>query len=376
MQSLRQVKAVVIDKPEKMRMDSFPLPGIAEDALLLKVDESGVCGSDKHAYLGHSKLNFPVILGHEVMGTVEKLGAKAQETMLVGGGPLAEGDKVVIVPSSQSCGRCYNCIHTPHRTALCTGRTVYGFTNCETPPHLFGGFAQYIYIHSRSWVFKVPDRVLSRGVGVLVEPMAVATRAVERAYGRGIPHIGEGFGLGKTVAVLGAGPIGLLVIAVLKSVGAGRIIATDLSDTRLKMARRMGATDIISAAGPVEDRVQQVMDITDGVGVEIVFECAGVPQAFGEALELVSRGGMLVELGHYTDPGDVAVRPHLICRKDMDVLGVWAYPQIQFETALAALGQVEAPLEELITHRLPLAEAEDAIQMLGAEGVLKVVIKP
>ena len=376
MQSLRPVKAIIIDKQEKMRIDSFPLPGIAEDALLLKVDESGVCGSDKHAYLGHSELNFPVILGHEVMGTVEKLGAKAQETMLVGGGPLAEGDRVVIVPSSQSCGRCYNCIHTPHRTALCTGRTVYGFTNCEASPHLFGGFAQYMYIHPRSWVFKVPDRVLSRGVGVLAEPMAVATRAVERAYGRGIPHIGEGFGLGKTVAVLGAGPIGLLVIAVLKSVGAGRIIATDLSNTRLKMARRMGATDTISAAGPVEDRVQQVMDITDGVGVEIVFECAGVPQAFGEALELVSRGGMLVELGHYTDPGDVAVRPHLICRKDMDVLGVWAYPQIQFETALAALGQVEAPLEELITHRLPLAEAEDAIQMLGAEGVLKVVIKP
>ena len=110
------VEAVVIDKPGSMRIRSFPLPEIAEDALLLKVDAAGVCGTDKHAYLGHQKLNFPVILGREIAGTIEKLGAKAQEVMMIVGGPLAEGDEVAIVPSSQSCGRCYNCIHTPHKT--------------------------------------------------------------------------------------------------------------------------------------------------------------------------------------------------------------------------------------------------------------------
>jgi threonine dehydrogenase-like Zn-dependent dehydrogenase len=371
-----QVKAAVMVKPGSMEMRSFPKPEIGDDALLLKVDASGVCGSDKHAYLGHSQLNLPLILGHEVMGTIEELGSRAQEVMSVVGGPLSVGDKVAIVPSSQSCHKCYNCIHTPHRTALCTGRTVYGFTNCEEPPHIYGGFAEYMYIHPRSWVFKVPERVLSRGIGVLAEPMAVATRAVERTYGPGIPHIGEGYGIGRTVAVLGAGPIGLLVIAVLRSTGAGRIIATDLSDTRLEMARKMGATDTINASGGMEDRIQQVLELTDGVGAEIVFECAGVPQAFREGLELVSRGGTLIELGHYTDPGTVDIRPHLICRKDLDVLGVWAYPQIQFGTALMALAQVEAPLEELITHRLPLEEVESAIQMLGKEGVLKVVIEP
>ena len=117
-----QVKAAVMVEPGNMEMRSFPKPEIAEDSLLLKVYAAGVCGSDKHAYLGHSKLNSPVIPGHEVMGTIEELGPKAQESMSVVDGPLAEGDKVVIVPSSQSCGRCYNCIHTPHRTALCTER--------------------------------------------------------------------------------------------------------------------------------------------------------------------------------------------------------------------------------------------------------------
>ena len=371
-----QVRAAVMTEPGSIKIRSFSKPEIAEDALLLRVDAAGVCGSDMHAYLGHSKLNFPLIPGHEIMGTIEKLGPKAQESMSVVGGSLAEGNKVAIVPSSQSCGRCYNCIHTPHRTALCTGRTVYGFTNCEEPPHIYGGFAEYMYIHPRSWVFKIPERVLSRNIGVLAEPMAVATRAVERSHGAGIPHIAEGYGIGKTVAVLGTGPIGLLVTAVLRSTGAGRIIATDLSDTRLEMARRMGATDTINASGPMEDRVQQVMDLTDGVGPEIVFECAGIPQVFKEGLEMVARGGKLIELGHFTDSGSVDIRPHTICKKDVDVLGMWAYPQIQFGTALAALAQIEVPLEDMITHRLPLEEVENAIQMLGKEGVLKVVIEP
>jgi len=371
-----EVKAVVIDEPGSMGMQSFPMPEIDDDALLIKVDAAGVCGTDKHVYLGHLECNFPLILGHEVSGTIEKLGAKAEEFMMVVGGPLAEGDEVAIVPSSQSCGRCYNCIHTPHKTALCINRTVYGYSNCESPPHLLGGFAEYMYVHPKSWVFKVPDRVLDRGISVLAEPMAVATRTVERAYGPGIPHISEGFGFGKTVAVLGSGPIGLLVIAVLKSTGAGRIIATDLSDTRLEMARRMGATDTINATGPIEDRIQQVMDLTDGAGAEIVFECAGIPQVFSEALELAARGGKVVEVGHFTDPGKIPISPHLICKKDLDILGIWAYPQIQFQTALAALGQIDAPLEELISHRLPLEEAENSIHMLGKEGVLKVVIEP
>jgi len=371
-----QVKAAVLVEPGTMEMREFPKPEITDESILLKVDACGVCGSDKHAYLGHSKLNFPLILGHEMAGTIEKLGTKAQDVMSVVGGPLAEGDRVVIVPSSQSCGKCYNCIHTPHRTALCTGRTVYGFTSCEEPPHLFGGFAEYMYIHPRSWVFKIPEAVQSRGIGVLAEPMAVATRTVARSYGPGIPHIGEGYGIGKTIVVIGAGPIGLLVIAVLRGTGAGRIIATDLSDTRLEMARQMGATDVINASGSMEDRVQQVMDLTDGVGAEIVFECAGVPQAFKEGLELAARGGKLIEVGHYTDPGSVDINPHLICKKDLDVLGVWAYPQIQFGIALAALAQMQAPMEKLITQRLPLSETEAAIEMLGQDGVLKVVIEP
>jgi len=200
---------------------------------------------------------------------------------------------------------------------------------------------------------------------------------VERAFTPGIPQSGAGYGIGDRVAVLGSGPIGLMVVAVLRHTGAGLIIATDIVDSRLEMAKKMGADVIINAAETtIEERAQQVQDLTNGVGADIVIECAGLPVVFGEAIELVRRGGKVIELGHYCDSGNVEVNPHKICRKDIDIQGVWAYPQIQFETALEFLQRANAPLEELVTHYLPLEKFEEGIKMLGAEGVYKVVIKP
>lgn len=125
-----------------------------------------------------------------------------------------------------------------------------------------------------------------------------------------------------------------------------------------------------------EERIAQVQELTNGVGVDIVIECAGLPGVFVEALDLVRRGGTVIEVGHYTDSGSVEVRPHQICNKDLDICGVWAYPQIQFQTALDFLQTTTAPLNVLITQHLPLVQLEAGIQMLGQEGVYKVVIEP
>jgi L-iditol 2-dehydrogenase len=179
------------------------------------------------------------------------------------------------------------------------------------------------------------------------------------------------------VAVLGCGPIGLLVVAVLRDSGAGTIIATDLVDSRLDMAKQMGADIVINVGTTTpEERVEQIQELTNGVGVDIAIECAGIPMVFAEALDVVRRGGKVIEVGHYTDSGDTQVRPHQICNKDLDVCGVWAYPQIQFQTALDFLQITRAPLHKLITHHLPLHQLEKGIDMLGQEGVYKVVIEP
>ena len=373
---MSQVKAAVMVEPGKIEIQDFPRPKIADDALLMKVDQLGICGSDKHMYMGHTSLKFPVMPGHEVTGTVEEIGPLANEAMRVVGGPIKVGDKITVAPGSHGCGKCYFCLHVPHRPALCTNRIIYGFSNCEEPPYLVGNAAQYTYIHDRTWVFKIPNEIPEK-IRVLAEPAAVATRAVERCFAPGVPQVGAGYGIGKRVAVLGAGPIGLLVVAVLRHTGAGLIISTDIVESRLDMAKKMGADVTINVGETtLEERIEQVQELTDGVGADIVIECAGVPAVLAEAIELVRRGGKVIEIGHYCDSGEVSVNPHVICRKDIDLLGVWSYPQIQFATALEFLRRTKAPLEELVTHYLPLEKFEDGIKMLGTEGVYKVVVEP
>jgi L-iditol 2-dehydrogenase len=371
-----QVQAAVMLQPGQIEIREFEKPTPADDALLLQVDRVGICGSDKHMYLGHTALKFPVIPGHEVVGTVAEIGKNANQVMNVMGGPIKAGDRVTVVPGSKNCGRCYYCLHVPGRPTLCSGRTIYGFSNSETPPYLNGEFAEYTYIHGNSWVYKMPESVPEE-IRVLTEPVAVATRAVARACAPGLPQVGDGYSIGSRVAVLGCGPIGLLVVAVLRDSGAGTIIATDLVDSRLEMAKQMGANVVINVGDTTpEERVEQIQELTNGVGVDIAIECAGIPAVFSEALDVVRRGGKVIEVGHYTDSGDTRVRPHQICNKDLDVCGVWAYPQIQFQTALDFLQITRAPLHELITHHLPLHQLEKGIDMLGQEGVYKVVIEP
>ncbi|MCE2399927.1 zinc-binding dehydrogenase [Candidatus Poribacteria bacterium] len=371
-----QVQAAVMLQPGQIEIREFDKPTPADDSLLLQVDKVGICGSDKHMYLGHTALKFPVIPGHEVVGTVSEIGKNANQVMNVMGGPIKAGDRITVVPGSKNCGRCYYCLHVPGRPTLCSGRTIYGFSNSETPPYLNGEFSEYTYIHGNSWVYKIPKDIPEE-ISVLTEPVAVATRAVERACAPGLPQVGDGYSIGSSVAVLGCGPIGLLVIAVLRDSGAGTIIATDLVDSRLEMAEQMGADVVINVGNTTpEERVEQIQSLTNGVGVDIAIECAGIPAVFSEALDVVRRGGKVIEVGHYTDSGETQVRPHQICNKDLDVCGVWAYPQIQFQTALDFLQRTRAPLHKLITHHLPLNQLEIGIDMLGKEGVYKVVIEP
>ena len=371
-----QVQAAVMLQPGQIEIREYDKPTPEDDSLILQVDKVGICGSDKHMYLGHTALKFPVIPGHEVVGTVAEIGKDANKVMNVMGGPIKTGDRITVVPGSKNCGRCYYCLHVPGRPTLCSGRTIYGFSNSETPPYLNGEFSEYTYIHGNSWVYKIPDDIPEE-IAVLTEPVAVATRAVERACAPGLPQVGDGYSIGSSVAVLGCGPIGLLVIAVLRDSGAGTIIATDLVDSRLEMAQHMGADVAINVGDTTpEERVEQIQDLTNGVGVDIAIECAGIPAVFSEALDVVRRGAKVIEVGHYTDSGDTQVRPHQICNKDLDVCGVWAYPQIQFQTALDFLQRTRAPLHKLITHHLPLNQLEHGIDMLGKEGVYKVLIEP
>jgi L-iditol 2-dehydrogenase len=229
------------------------------------------------------------------------------------------------------------------------------------------------------WVYRVPDDVPPE-VAVLAEPMAVSSRAVERAFAPGIPTFGEGYGPGNSVVVQGAGPIGLLAVAAAKVAGAGEISVIDMVDDRLEVAGRLGADNVIDmrSYASSQERVDEVKRLTNGLGADVVIECAGVPVAVPEGINMTRRGGKFVEVGHYTDPGNVEINPHVICMKDMDVLGSWAYPPTQFDTALQLLrrGMETLPLSEIITHKFEVADAERAIETVNSRKGIKMAITP
>ena len=139
----------------------------------------------------------------------------------------------------------------------------------------------------------------------------------------------------------------------------------------------LGAHNVLNVGDTsLEERQAILGDLCDGVGPDIVIETAGVPVAFQESLELVRRGGLVVEVGHFTDPGATEIHPHIVCFKDLDIRGMWAYPAMQFKTALSFLKNTKAPLDKFITHRLPLESITEGIDITGSEVSMKVVIEP
>ena len=199
---------------------------------------------------------------------------------------------------------------------------------------------------------------------------------MERAYNPGEAFVGRGYGVGSRAMVLGAGPIGLMVILALRFSGAKLIIAQDLIESRLAMAKHLGADLIIDGKLPLEERIRQVQEVTDGVGPYVVIEAAGVPVAFRESLTFVRRGGKLVEVGHYTDSGPTDINPWVICNKDVDIHGSWGYPSIIFKDALTVLVNTPFPAGEVVTHKVSLDDLPKGMELIGKEGVEKVVVTP
>jgi L-iditol 2-dehydrogenase len=367
---MKKCRAWVMVEPGKMVLEKFEIPEVAEDSALLKVEACGICGTDKHVYLGHFPgTPFPLIAGHEIIGTIVELGGKANDNMGVfGGGPLQVGDRVALAPSSMGCGRCYYCLNMPDQPGLCSQRNiVYGFTSTKKAPSIWGGYSEYVYVLPRSYLFKIAkNMVLKRAI--MIEAASTGVRAVERAFG-------SGYKVGSSAMVLGTGPIGLMVIASLRHSGAGLIIAQDVFQSRLNMAKRMGADLLIDGKLPFEKRLQKVREVTNGIGPDIVVEAAGVPAVFREAIAFARRGGKLVEAGHFTDTGEIAVNPFAICFQGLDVLGCRYSPMI-FKNVISMFERTPLPVEEVVTDVFPLEELPKALELVGSADAGKVIITP
>lgn len=348
-------KAAVLMEPGKFEIREFPIPTIGDDEILIKVEGCGVCGTDGHEYKRDPFGLCPVVLGHEGSGTIEILGKNITKDSA--GIPVKVGDKIVtcVIP----CGHCSACTNTPERTNLCENCGVYGlFPDDET--HLNGYYAEYLKIRPNSTFFNVTGLTLDQRM--LIEPAAVAIHAVERAKSTGLLNFNT------SVLVQGCGPIGLMVLAVLRTMGIDKIIAIDGNDNRLELAREMGATDIFNFTKfeSFEKQLEAVKTVTNGLGAGFAFQCTGVPSAAANVWKMVCRGGGLCEVGFFLPMGTCTIDPHYdICNKEITVVGSWVYSPQDYPVAFAFLRRaagIGIPMEKLVTHHFPLEKIDEALE--------------
>ena len=375
------VLAATLAEPGRYELREFPLPEPAPGCVLIRMELSGICGTDKHTFegfitqYGDRKIEFPIIQGHENVGTIAAIGDNGQYQDFEGL-PLHVGDRVV-VGANVSCGQCYYCRHDfPY---YCCEKTLdYGnLLSAKNPPHLFGGWSQYMYIVPGSFLFKVPDDLPSE-VAVLTEIFAVSVGLDRAKQMSAFPS--ESFRFDDTVVVLGVGALGMCFLVKARMLGAGAIIAFDLSDFRLDFAKRLGADHAVNVGKTTKaERLAFVKDLTEGRGADLVVECAGVPQAVPEALELLRIGGLLVEAGNFSDLGEVSISPHRhLCAKNARVLSVGGEEPAAYGPGMRQMARYlkHYPLREFVTHRFPLRDVAAAVQKSIEADSLKVVMEP
>jgi L-iditol 2-dehydrogenase len=377
----KSVLAATLVEPGRYELREYPLPEPAPDCVLVKMEMSGICGTDKHTYQGYTTqyggraLEFPLIQGHENVGTVEAIGGHGKYTDFESV-PLKMGDRVV-VGANVSCGKCYYCRHDfPYY--FCENTTDYGNNlSAKNPPHLFGGWSQYIYIVPGSFLVRVPDELPSE-VAVLTEIMAVSVGLDRAKQMSAFPN--ESFRFDDTVVVLGVGPLGMCFLMKARMLGAGTIIAVDLSDFRLNFAKRLGADFALNVrTTSVAERLAFIRDLTHGRGADMVIECAGVPQAVPEGLDMLRLGGLFVEAGNFSDLGEIAISPHRhLCAKNVRILGVGGEEPAAYGPSMRQMARYmkHYPLREFVTHRFHLSEAEAALRKSMEADSMKVVLEP
>jgi 2-desacetyl-2-hydroxyethyl bacteriochlorophyllide A dehydrogenase len=340
------VKAVLFEAVRELRLVEMDPPILRHsDEVLIEVAAVGICGSEIHAFKGtHPFRRPPSVLGHEVTGRIVKVGAAP--------GDFTLGDRVFVDPQ-WSCGTCGWCLSGCHH--LCPSKKVLGTAAWS------GGLGEYIVAPVQS-LYHLPDHV-SYVTGTLIEPLSVAVHQVNSV----------GLGEGESVAILGTGPIGMMVAAVVSARGARPVIAVDVQERCLDVAQEsFGVTHgLLAAEGCLAERV---LGITQGRGVDIVFLTVGVPVLVQEALKMVAIEGKIVFVALFDEP--IQLDANDITQKHLTLRGSSMYNRHDIRTAVGLISSGEVTADAMVTHVLPLEEARRGFDLAATkdEDAIKVVL--
>ena len=343
--------AVLAAYGEPLEIREYPVPDPEPGAMVIKVTQSAICGSDLHMWRRDSE-GIPVppggrAMGHEGTGVVFRLGDGVTTDFL--GAPLAEGDRVihsVIV----GCHHCHLCLRGEEN--LCLNKMVTPPTG--TFPYFVGTFADYYYAPPAMPVFKVPDELSDAVLAPVNCAMGTATQAL----------LSAGCGQGDHVVVQGAGGLGLTAVAMAKDMGADQVIVLDRLESRLEVAREFGADHTINVeefTAP-DQRIKMVQDFTRGRGADIVLEFVGLADLLPEGVAMLRRGGTYVDVGLFFPGRTVSFDPSTIVMSGKKIMGSAMYRPIVLSTILDFLvrNQGHRPFDKLVSHRFPLDDINAA----------------
>jgi L-iditol 2-dehydrogenase len=343
-----KMKAALLYGVKDLRVEDVEKPKIGVGEILVKIKAATTCGTDlkifQRGYV-EKVIKLPTIFGHEWAGDVVELGE---------GVTWPEKGMRIRAGNSAPCLRCKMCQK---------GR----YNLCEDMVWLWGAYAGYIRVPARTITVnaqEVPSHVAYEEAAI-AEPLACVLHGVEEA----------GIKLGDTVAIIGAGPIGLLHLLVTKKLGAESVIISDLIDERLKFAEKLGADVAINAK--TEDTVEKTRRLTSGYGADVVIEAIGLPATWEQALRMVCKGGMVLEFGGCPPGTEIKLSTELLHYGEVKVMGAFHATPRHFKKALNLIASGALDVKPLITRRMPLERIQEAFEtLIASKSDIKIAIIP
>lgn len=345
------MKALLLTAPSKLELVDFPDPKPADDEVVIRIRACGICGSDVHGWDGSSgRRNPPLIMGHEASGEIVAAGPRVTE--------WKRGDRVTF-DSTIYCGQCRFC--RSGQVNLCESRRVVGVSPAEYKQH--GAFAELLALPTRI-LYRLPDAITFEQAA-MIEPVSIAVHAVQRTK---IPA-------GATGVVVGSGMIGLLVIQALRWAGAERVIAVDLADNRLALAKQLGATDTINSGKT--DAAAEILKLTGGLGADVAFEVVGFTPTLNLALASLKRGGSCVIVGNLS-PKTQDFPLQAVVTKELTITGTCGSAG-EYPLCLELIASGKINVKPMIETVAPLTDGAGWFEKLSQKDggkYMKVILRP
>jgi L-iditol 2-dehydrogenase len=340
---MRTMLAAVLHKSEDMRVEEVPVPAIGEYEVLIAVKRCGICGTDPHIYRGHFPTPLPLIQGHEFSGEVVEIGSAVTSVKI--------GEKVT-ADINISCGKCFYCR---------MGQKLFCEDIVQIGVHTNGAFAQYVKAPEVN-IYKLPSN-MTWEEAAYIEPLACVIRGQERAN----------ITMGSTVAIIGAGPMGLVHAQLAKMNGASTVIMSEMNPTRIAKARSLGVDHVIDASK--QDPVKAVQDLTEGRGADFVIEAVGAIPTYQQAFQMVRRGGVLVTYGAAPATATMEIRPFEIYSKELTIVGSYAGTYDTWLKAINLISSGRFKPNDIISKTIPLPGIVDGIkEVINNKDIIKIIV--